>query len=137
MGDKRSEYVSQKLLDSFYEEVARDIENNIQDKGIWVKAFARAGGDERKAKALYIELMVENMILQEEAIHEEKLEKKLAQEEKVAREIAEKKKIERKKIWKEAWEEATRTSPREEKFIAITMLLVLFGFIFLFRIAIG
>ena len=77
MGDKRSEFVSQKLLDSFYEKVADDVANNIQDKGVWVRAFAKAGGDEQKAKALYIELMVENMILEEEAWQELEAEKRL------------------------------------------------------------
>ena len=71
MGKKRSEYVSQKLLDSFYEKVANDIENNIQDKGVWAKAFAKADGDENKAKAIYIEFMVEEMILKQEMHQEE------------------------------------------------------------------
>tara|TARA_A100001015_G_scaffold222334_1_gene250385 strand:+ start:148 stop:327 length:180 start_codon:yes stop_codon:yes gene_type:complete len=46
MGDKQSEYVSQKLLDSFYEKVANDVANNIQDTGVWAKAFAKANGDD-------------------------------------------------------------------------------------------
>ena len=33
MGDKAREYVEQKIIDSFYEKVANDIANNIQDKG--------------------------------------------------------------------------------------------------------
>ena len=71
MGKKRSEYVSQKLLDSFYEKVANDIENDIQDKGVWAKAFAKADGDENKTKAIYIEFMVEEMILEQEMHQEE------------------------------------------------------------------
>ncbi len=77
MTDKRSEYVSKKLIDSFYEKVAEDVANNIQDKGVWTKAFAKAGGDEQKAKAFYIELMVDELILQQEAIAEDEEEKRL------------------------------------------------------------
>tara|TARA_B100000886_G_C20057460_1_gene340352 strand:+ start:65 stop:472 length:408 start_codon:yes stop_codon:yes gene_type:complete len=77
MTDKRSEYVSQKLIDSFYEKVAEDVANNIQDKGVWTKAFAKVGGDEQKAKALYIELMVDELILRQEAIAEDEDEKRL------------------------------------------------------------
>ena len=79
MTKKRSEYVSQKLLDSFYEKVANDIENGIQDKGVWAKAFAKADGDENKAKAVYIEFMVEEMILEQE-MHQEEEERKIAEE---------------------------------------------------------
>ena len=77
MTDKRSEYISKKLIDSFYEKVAEDVANNIQDKGVWTKAFAKAGGDEQKTKALYIELMVDDLILQQEAIAEDEEEKRL------------------------------------------------------------
>tara|TARA_B100001093_G_scaffold348518_1_gene333120 strand:+ start:218 stop:628 length:411 start_codon:yes stop_codon:yes gene_type:complete len=77
MTDKRSEYISQKLIDSFYEKVAEDLANNIQDKGVWTKAFTKAGGDEQKTKALYIQLMVDELILSQEAIAEDEEEKRL------------------------------------------------------------
>ncbi len=102
MGDKQSEYVSQKLLDSFYEKVANDVANNIQDTGVWAKAFAKADGDEQKAKALYIELMVENMILEEEARQELEAEKRL---EKI-KEINEREQLEREKENREKNEQA-------------------------------
>ena len=86
MGKKRSKYVSQKLLDSFYEKVANDIENNIQDKGVWAKAFAKADGDENKAKAVYIEFMVEEMILEQE-MHQEEEKRKNLEEKKRKQEI--------------------------------------------------
>ena len=83
MGKKRSKYVSQKLLDSFYEKVANDIENNIQDKGVWAKAFAKADGDENKAKAVYIEFMVEEMILEQEMHQEEEKRKNLEEKKRI------------------------------------------------------
>ena len=79
MGNKQSDYVSQQVIKAFYEKVANDVANNIQDKGVWAQAFAKAGGHEQKAKGFYIELMVEEMILREEAIQEAEKEKKIAQ----------------------------------------------------------
>lgn len=72
MGDKAREYVEQKIIDSFYEKVANDVANNIQDKGVWAKAFAKAGGDEKRAKSLYVDFMVDQMILEQQVIAEEK-----------------------------------------------------------------
>ena len=77
MKDKRTAYVSQKIINSFYEKVADDVANNIFDKAIRIKAFSKAEGDEKKAQALYIELMVEEMILLEEAKLEAEQEKQL------------------------------------------------------------
>lgn len=77
MKDKRTAYVSQKIINSFYEKVADDVANNIFDKAIRIKAFSKAEGDEKKSQALYIELMVEEMILLEEAKLEAEQEKQL------------------------------------------------------------
>jgi len=81
MGDKAREYVEQKIIDSFYEKVANDIANNIQDKGVWAKAFAKAGGDEKRAKSLYVDFMVDEMILEQQVIAEEKEKQRLEKEE--------------------------------------------------------
>ena len=81
MGDKKREYVEQKIIDSFYEKVANDVLNNIQDKGVWAKAFAKAGGDEKRAKSLYVEFMVDEMILEQQVIAEEKEKQRLEKEE--------------------------------------------------------
>ena len=81
MGDKAREYVEQKIIDSFYEKVANDVLNNIQDKGVWAKAFAKAGGDENRAKSLYVEFMVDEMILEQQVIAEEKEKQRLEKEE--------------------------------------------------------
>lgn len=42
-----------------YEKVAKDIENNDINNGVWTKAFAKSNGDVAKQKSIYIELMVE------------------------------------------------------------------------------
>ena len=42
-----------------YEKVAKDIENNDINNGVWTKAYAKSGGDVAKQKSIYIELMVE------------------------------------------------------------------------------
>ena len=77
MKEKRTAYISQKIINSFYEKVADDVANNIFDKAIRIKAFSKAEGDEKKSQALYIELMVEEMILLEEAKLEAEQEKQL------------------------------------------------------------
>ena len=43
------------------------IENEVIEKGIWTKAFAKANGDEVKQKAIYIELIVQHYKNQIEA----------------------------------------------------------------------
>jgi len=42
-----------------YAKVAKDIENNDINNGVWTKAYAKSGGDVAKQKSIYIELMVE------------------------------------------------------------------------------
>jgi hypothetical protein len=42
-----------------YEKVAKDIENNDINNGVWTKAYAKSDGDVAKQKSIYIELMVE------------------------------------------------------------------------------
>ena len=44
---------------ALYEKVATEIEENKIHKGLWAKAFAQGNGDELKAKAIYIELVVD------------------------------------------------------------------------------
>ena len=56
-----------------YEKVAKDIENNDIDKGVWTKAFTQADGDTSKQKVIYIELMVEhykNLIIAKQELEE-------------------------------------------------------------------
>ena len=65
--NKTKKLVSQELLYSFYNIVSKEIQQGIKDEGVWAKSFADAQGDEQKAKAIYIDLMVERLILKHEA----------------------------------------------------------------------
>ena len=42
----------------FYAQAFEEIETNQVDKGLWAKSFADQGGDENKAKTLYIKRRV-------------------------------------------------------------------------------
>jgi hypothetical protein len=44
--------------DKFYEEVARELQEKTLVAGLWTKAFAEAGGDDAKARAIYIKYRV-------------------------------------------------------------------------------
>jgi hypothetical protein len=44
--------------DKFYDEVARELQDKPMVPGLWTKAFAEMGGDDAKARALYIKLRV-------------------------------------------------------------------------------
>jgi len=44
--------------DKFYEEVARELQEKTLVAGLWTKAFAEMGGDDAKARALYIKYRV-------------------------------------------------------------------------------
>jgi hypothetical protein len=45
--------------ENLYEAVATEIGNGVRREGIWIKAFAKAKGDENLAKAYYVELRVQ------------------------------------------------------------------------------
>jgi hypothetical protein len=51
----------------FYDIVAREIREQRIVDGVWVRAFSEAGGDEGKARAIYIALRVEQLQEQLEA----------------------------------------------------------------------
>ena len=44
--------------DAFYDEVAKEMQENRLVPGVWTRAFAEADGDENRAKAIYIKLRV-------------------------------------------------------------------------------
>jgi len=52
--------VSKEVEYKLHEKVLRDLANDKKDLGIWGKAFVDADGDEQKAKAIYITLMVQH-----------------------------------------------------------------------------
>ncbi len=44
--------------DAFYDEIAKEMQENRLVPGVWARAFAEADGDENRAKAIYIKLRV-------------------------------------------------------------------------------
>ena len=82
-----------------HEKVLRDLANDKKDLGVWGKAFVDADGDEQKAKAIYITLMVQHYKdtakseAELEAIWNENYQREQAQKEEALRE-AQKEKIE-------------------------------------------
>ena len=61
--DNKSKLVSMKAPnmdgnDKFYDEVARELQDKPLFSGLWTKAFAEMGGDDAKARALYIKYRV-------------------------------------------------------------------------------
>lgn len=48
--------------EAVYEIVAQEMQNGVRREGLWVKAYAEAGGDENKANVLYIELRKQSVI---------------------------------------------------------------------------
>jgi len=51
-----------KTEEDAYERAAEELEEEMQNKGIWAKAFSDADGDEQKQKALYIKYRAEQLI---------------------------------------------------------------------------
>ena len=47
--------------DKFYDEVALELQDKILVAGLWTKAFAEMGGDDAKARALYIKYRAEQL----------------------------------------------------------------------------
>jgi hypothetical protein len=53
------------IEDRIYAQVGEELESGNTDKGIWTKAFAQAGGDDKQTRVLYIKLRVEKLIAAE------------------------------------------------------------------------
>ena len=64
---KTRKLIDKEVMYGFYEQVSKEIQSGQKDEGVWAKAFSDSEGDEQKAKAIYIELMVEKMVLAYEA----------------------------------------------------------------------
>jgi len=116
-----------------YEKVSQDIANGERDEGVWTSAFAKSEGDNQKAEAKYIDLMVQRYkdlidagielaeILQTAAEREE-IERKQRLEE----EAADKKKRE----WERTQEEIANESSYFNPFFILGLALPIF-FIFI------
>ena len=60
--ERRRERKLQKVgNDKFYDEVARELQEKTLVAGLWTKAYAEMGGDDAKARALYIKCRVEQL----------------------------------------------------------------------------
>jgi len=111
--------ISKEVEHKLYEKASIDIENNDIDKGVWTKAFSKAGGDEVKQKAVYIELMVEHY--RDEIRAGEEIAKVLATEANKEKERQRQKEIERQERVeeeREIREEAERIRIRDEQWAA-------------------
>src|ERR1017187_3938829 len=54
----------------FYEEVSRELQEKLMVAGLWTKAFAEMGGDDAKARALYIRYRVQQLAAEAARQHE-------------------------------------------------------------------
>ena len=48
--------------EQIYEQIALELQANDIRSGLWTKAFAQAGGDEKKAKSLYISYRYQSLL---------------------------------------------------------------------------
>lgn len=51
--------------DRLYEQIAQEMETNTVDKGLWTKAYAQAGGDDRHTRVLYIKMRFARLLAME------------------------------------------------------------------------
>jgi hypothetical protein len=86
---KTNKFLDKELIYKFYEQVSKEIQSGIKEDGVWAKAYAMSSGDEQKAKAQYIELMVERLMLANDAKTES--ESKKEKQEKIKNKIHQKK----------------------------------------------
>ena len=122
---------------NLYEKVSQDIANGERDEGVWTSAFAKSEGDNQKAEAKYIDLMVQRYkdlidagielaeILQTAAEREE-IERKQRLEE----EAADKMKREWEEEYKRTQEEIANESSFFNPFFILGLALPIF-FIFI------
>ena len=64
---KPSQSSLQELEDRCYAQIAQELETNTVDKGVWTKAYAQAGGDDKQTRALYIKTRFDRLIAMEDA----------------------------------------------------------------------
>jgi hypothetical protein len=66
MGDLKlptpDEIASRRFEEQVYEAVLREIEAGSKRPGLWAKALSQAGGDEAKAKALYLRFRAQSLL---------------------------------------------------------------------------
>ena len=87
---KTKKFLDKEILYKFYSQVANDIQSGIKDDGVWAKAYSDAMGDAQKQKAIYIELMVERLILSYEVEEEIRSKEQIKKDFPGPKEVAEK-----------------------------------------------
>ncbi len=50
------------IEDRLYAQIAHEVESNTVDKGIWTKAYAQTGGDDKQTRVSYIKTRFERLI---------------------------------------------------------------------------
>jgi hypothetical protein len=64
--------VNRLVEEEIYQQVHRELQNGMIREGLWAKALAKCGGDEEKAKSLYISFRAQSLADQSLLIEEEK-----------------------------------------------------------------
>jgi len=64
---KTKKLISKEVEYELYAQVLDQLQQGQKETGVWTKAFADAKGDEQKARAIYIELMVARLVLAKQA----------------------------------------------------------------------
>lgn len=62
-----SQQSMQGIEDRLYEQIAQEIETNAVDKGLWTKAFAQSGGDDKLTRVAYIKARFEKLMAADNA----------------------------------------------------------------------
>ena len=81
--------------DVFFQKAMEELEEDRADKALWAKIFAQTGGDENKAKALYIKMRAEELGTQDVERKAELLRKESARKAAVDREVRRKADVKR------------------------------------------
>jgi hypothetical protein len=82
---RKQEKLKQVGSDKFYDEVARELQEKSMVPGLWTKAFAEMGGDDAKARALYIKYRVAQLAeASRQRLEEDQLEKQRREEQQQA-----------------------------------------------------
>ena len=116
----------------FYDIVAEEIRSRLVVDGIWVRSFSEAGGDDTKARAIYIAYRVEQLKAEEAAARATAVERAQAE---VRREQEQRKRVKREAREKRTRErEAERLRPLDPKAkrLLIALFLVALGIFFFF-----
>ncbi len=115
----------------FYDIVAEEIRSRFVVDGLWVRSFSEAGGDETKAKAIYISYRVEQLQAEEAAARATAFERAQAEARREHDQRESPKRQARDKCARELEAERQRPLDPKAKRFLIVLLLVALGLFFL------